>query len=147
MLKILGLASVVFSTTAMGFNLASNIENHCGVLRRTLEMLEEMQILLEYGVQTKEEIFTKIFSLDRYAIISQSNLEDTLLSQSEKEQLSEFYDRFGLTDLQGQLSYIQMIKSFFNHNLCELEKTKANKCKLYRTAGVLAGILLCLIII
>lgn len=147
MIKIAGFLGVIICTTALGFKYASNVESHCVMLRNVIKMLEEMQILLEYGVLTKDEIFKKIFLKPKYEIFDNTNLSESLLSQKEKEMLSDFYNQFGLTDLQGQLRYLQIVKSFFAESYDELKNEKSNKCKLYRTSGILSGIFICLILI
>lgn len=147
MIKLCGFFCLILSTTLAGFSFAKNIEERYSQQKLSLKMLDEIEIYLEYGVMTKDEIFTRIYENHSYDILREERLNETSLIQTEKSRLFEFYKSFGKTDLQGQLKYLEMVRAFFKESNAELKEIKNNKCRLYRTAGILSGIMVSLLLV
>lgn len=147
MIKLVGFVFVVSAFTLCGFHFASRVEERHRQLKLVVKMLGEIKILLEYGVMTKGEIFSKIFTDENYIVFDIKNLSLSMLDDNEKQNLTDFYNQFGTTDLQGQLYTLEMYKNTFSESCEEHKALKDNKCRLMRTSGVLLGIFLCLMFI
>lgn len=147
MVKLLGMIAVVASTTLIGFFSSREIESRSSQLEKAILMLDEIEIYLKFGVLRCDEIFDKISEKKDYDLLCENNLEKTSLLPKEKQVLYDFYKQFGTTDLDGQLSALSMYRSVISQSCDELNKIKQNKCRLLRTAGVLAGIFVCLVLV
>lgn len=146
MLKALGYIALISAFSSAGFFVSGDIAKHYEEQKSVIKMLNEIKILLEYGVFTKRELFEKVFSSDEFSKFSEENLASSKLSEKEQNSLSEFYNQFGKTDLNGQLSTIEIYLNEFALGAEELRQAKDNKCRLARTAGILCGVFVCLII-
>lgn len=147
MTKLVGMLSVLVALSLLGFFKADEIQKRYAQLRLGICMLDEFKIWLEYGVMTRTEIFDRVFLQKKYLTLKEENLDKALITQRDANALAEFYSQFGKTDLQGQLSYLNMTKELLTQSLTELKSVMDNKCKLYRTSGILAGIFVCIILI
>ena len=147
MIKTAGFIIVVITTTVYGFILSEDIITHHKQLCLVMRMLDEIRIRLEFNLSTREELFSFIFSKAEYGIFKTDCLGNSKLSESEKRMLLDFYNQLGTTDIQGQLSQIEMYKKDFQYKLSEHLKTKDNRCRLLRTGGALVGVFVCLLLV
>lgn len=147
MFKLIGALGVISSCGFLGFSFASKIEKRLYNTGKIINMLEEFEIFLNYGVMTKQEIFGKIFEKNEYSDYSEEKISECVLSEDEKAAVKDFYRQFGTTDLQGQLSAVLMYKKLFEESYKDQKAVKENKCRLYRTAGILSGIFICLLLV
>ncbi len=147
MIKTAGFIIVILTTTIFGFILSEDIITHYKQLSLVIRMLDVTRIRLEYNLSTREELFGYIFSKKEYEFFKADNLKKSKLSENEKRMLLDFYNQLGTTDLQGQLSQIEMFKRDFDYELSELKKTKDNRCRLFRTGGALVGVFVCLLLV
>lgn len=127
--------------------MSENISSHIKQLSTIIKMLEEFKIRIEYQLPTKDELFDYIFKNSSYKSFKECNLASTRLTSEEKELICSFYSQLGTTDLQGQLSMIEIYKKDFSNQLSKLSDNKDNKCRLLRTGGLLTGIFICLLLI
>jgi len=147
MIKTAGFIIVILTTTIYGYILSEDIILHHKQLCSVMRMLDEIKIRLEFNLSTREELFGFIFSKAEYEIFKADNLFNSKLSENEKRMLLDFYNQLGTTDIQGQLSQIEMYKKDFHYELSELLKTKDNRCRLLRTGGALVGVFVCLLLV
>lgn len=147
MIKLVGLMGIFLSLTLVGFSKAGDIQTRLSQLKTAHCMLEEIEIYLEYGVMTKYEIFEKVLSQEKYSFLTEQTICESKLDENEINHILSFYNQFGTTDLQGQLSYLKMTKEFITESVTQLKGDISNKCKLYRSSGILVGIFVCIILI
>ena len=147
MIKTAGFIIVILTTTIYGYILSEDIISHHKQLCSVIRMLDEIKIRLEFNLSTREELFRFIFSKAEYEVFKADNLLNSKLGENEKRMLLDFYNQLGTTDIQGQLSQIEMYKKDFQYELSELLKTKDNRCRLLRTGGALVGVFVCLLLV
>lgn len=69
------------------------------------------------------------------------------LNNSDKELLLEFGSGLGTTDIEGQLSHLELYRSIFQKRLQERQSEFKDKSKIYRALGLFGGISTALIIL
>lgn len=166
MIKILGIISIIISSTLIGIVGSEKLRNRVKELNLINYMLEEIAILIRYKAMTvyeivetltQNQIFNKLTFLNNFNSNLQipfkstwnKNIDDmpTSLIESDVKLLKSFGASLGTSDIDGQLSTIGVFKeSFF-----KLEKDATviydKKSKLYRSLGVLIGAFISIILI
>ncbi|MBE6837259.1 MAG: hypothetical protein E7509_04600 [Ruminococcus sp.] len=147
MIKIAGFIAVIISTSLIGMTLSENITKRYSQLRNVIRMLSEFKTRLEYHLPTREELFSYVFSKNEFKLFESRNLHLTKLNDNEKQLLTDFYNQLGSSDLQSQLSSIEIYIKDFEKELSELAAIKDNRCRLLSTGGVLSGFFICLLLV
>jgi stage III sporulation protein AB len=62
------------------------------------------------------------------------------LNKEDLTLLKEFFAKLGTTDVDGQLSHIDLYKEIFQEQYNKSKSDIEKKCKLYRMAGIFAGL-------
>ena len=70
-----------------------------------------------------------------------------MISHNERQVLNDFFLKLGKTDLYSRLNLIKMYKSVITESYDMISEISKNKCRLYRTSGILVSMMLCLLLI
>lgn len=89
---------------------------------------------MEYGT---EENLSIIFQ-----DCTEKYLKNLVLDKEEKRKISLLGERLGYLDREMQLRQLELYENDFQYLLCTLQKDKEEKKKLYRSLGVMGGIML-----
>lgn len=66
--------------------------------------------------------------------------EQPYLNQKDREILFELGKRLGETDLEGQLSFLEMTRELLERQRDEARDDSGKKCGMYRSVGILCGL-------
>lgn len=146
--KLIGAASVIVAGTYIGFDKSAVLEKRLSMLRNILRMFDETEILMNYGAFTTGEILERLSENECFEkIINKDSSVTRCLAEDEKRLINEYFSQLGTTDLQGQLSALKMYKTAFAEKFSDLKAVKDEKCRLYRTMGILAALFVCVILV
>lgn len=116
---------------------AGNIAGRCGeVLGGILRKLEAQNDKVKEG--SLGDIWKKVF---------EKGLADTHLSEREKERLILLGDSLGLRDTQTQINALDSYIDELDESIEELVKVLPTKTRLYRSLGVMLGIIITIIMV
>lgn len=167
MLKVIGGILIVVSCTAGGFFFASALRLRQEFLKDFLSFLHALKIRLRYS---SSDILTLIPQcsesrlLRPMALKMQQVTENTAffilwkewiasipknmgLLPSDTKALTEFGSELGMTDVDGQLSHIDLYISVFEKNLASARENLNQKSKLYKSLGFFLGTSIALMIV
>lgn len=165
--KITGLLLLAAAGTGCGIYAALRLKSRAALLERYLVFLKEVEIKVRFRQCSIEEILFSSYENEVLDFILQDcrkNLHtaphfsavwiETLskarkrgkLSQQEFLLFKEFSD-FGTSDVEGELSRLEMHRQKVTQHYETLLKEYADKGKLYRTLGIFGGTALGLIMI
>lgn len=161
MLKLIGAVILIFSTSMVGINFSSRLSERVRVLNTIKLMLEEISIQIRFRGLTVTEL---VQSLLRNQVLREceflSDVEKNLnavkdfskawsisvdnwnirgLKESDREFLKGIGCFLGCSDIDGQLSSLELSKE----KLLILQRDSVEQCerkgRLYRSLGVLSG--------
>lgn len=157
---------VVIFGALIGIKASDNLKKRCEHCALIIEMINRIGILIKYRSLSVYEIsselkmsrtFEKLDFIknlpEEFSGESFSSLwiraveEDCSLGDEEKELLISFSEVFGVSDIEGQLSSVLMLKE----NLKSIQEKRCfeyeKKGKLYRSLGIIAGVMTGIIIL
>lgn len=166
MAKIVGVIIVIVSSSLVGIYFSDKLKSRSKEIKNINYMFEQISVLVRYKALTVYEI---IDCLKQNQICSKLNFikeftqkEDisfeiewsdsidnspTYLNREDKRMLKSFGNVFGTSDIDGQLSDVELYRQNFskieNDAICEYEK----KSKLYKSLGVIAGAFISIMLI
>ena len=127
-------------------NCIQQSKNHIKCIKQIVLMIENIEILLSFNKMTIQNIF-KTYSMlnfikpiynnmvsgtDKY-ILGNVNLlwlnNTYYLKKDDKDNLKNFFNILGKSDLKGQISNCVLYKEIFKKSLDEIEKTEMLQCK------------------
>ena len=127
-LKLLGCAAVALSGLAFGVMKSRSLYARRDSLKRVLVFLSSLATNIRYS---SDEISS--------AVSAAANSSDAP-NNSDKELLLGFGEKLGKTDLEGQLSHIELYRALFQKQIKEAEDDAQKKSRLYRTLGIFGGV-------
>lgn len=146
--KLIGAASVIIAGTYIGFDRSAALEKRLSALKNIIRMFDETEILMNYGAFTTGEILERLSANECFEkIIKNEGTVTRCLAEDENKLVSDYFSQLGTTDLQGQISALKMYKTAFAERFSDLKAVKDEKCRLYRTMGILAGLFVCVILV
>lgn len=137
-------------------------------LEKIIMMINEMEILIRFRAMRTKEIIDEIYEQEsfknflfldnfKFYVDEENNnvvtswryaVEKTMfLNEDDKLILINIGEQIGSTDIEGQLSMLNINKNKIQHNLNEAEENLAVKGKMLRTVWPLMGIIISLVII
>ncbi len=137
-------------------------------LEKIIMMINEMEILIRFRAMRTKEIIDEIYEqesfknfifLDNFKFYvdeEKDNVVDSwrravektmFLNEMDKLILINIGEQIGSTDIEGQLSMLNINKGKIQHNLNEAEESFAVKGKMLKTVWPLIGIVISLVII
>lgn len=158
MIKIIGVIFIILSTSLAGFSFSEKLNKRVKELILFRHLLEEISILIRYKAVTifdlidnlknnicfKEFDFLKHIDIEHNSSFSQAfnvAIDNTILSLNKEDIriIKQFGSSLGKSDIQGQLSEIELYKESISLKINEAKIISENKAKLYRSLGVLIG--------
>lgn len=155
-LKLLGCAALILAGTAVGFLKARSLSSRKKLLRSVGTLMQDLATRLRYQ---SDDIFTSVTLAAKSAGLSIKEDADRsqgflpwwerqtkefapphVLHNSDKELLFSFGSQLGATDLEGQLSHIELCRTLLSKQLSDAEEELKQKGRLYRTLGVFGGV-------
>ena len=150
----------------IGIVISASLKMRAVQLKKLLQMLDEMSILIQYKAMRTKELIAEIGKHDGFKdlifleILNESlELEEDInigwksavkrtffLSNDDKDILLNVGEQIGNTDVNGQLSMLELNKSMIERNLAQAEMDYKIKGKMFRTVwgmcGLAAGIIM-----
>ena len=158
---------IIFSLSAgIGFTISKIYENRVKELREFKNILNFMKTKIKFTYEPLLEIFTQI------ANDNNTNIEkifgkmanqlqycqtqdvwnrciqeaDISINQEDKDILKKLGKLLGQTDVEGQVSEIEVTENFLDTQIEKAEEEKKKNQKMYKTLGVVVGLVFCIIL-
>ncbi len=172
MLKLFGLSLLIFASTAIGFYLAHRLRERCHQLGELLRILQVLETEIYYGSTPLSEAFHRLgeqgegvvarlfarcaYYLDHtdgwttYACWRQAivDMEPYLaLKQSDKAWLDHFGKVIGGSDRLDQHKHIRLLATHLTQAEKEAQQELHKQEKMYKTLGILGGLLIVILLI
>lgn len=122
-------------------------------MKFTYEPLAEIFKLIAKDNQTNvEKIFGQMANKIEYCQVREVwenciQEADISIKQEDKDILKKLGKMLGQTDIDGQISEIEVTEEFLNMQIEKAEEEKKKNQKMYKTLGVVAGLIFCIILI
>lgn len=172
MFKIIGVILIILSGTGIGFKASENL-----IIQNTrLKKLKELLIILRGEIRYNNTVMPQALRnisrktdicFQKFLIYVAENLEKyegktiaeiwndgvekelnkLLFGKKHLEKLKDLGNTLGFLDKEMQLSYVDLIIEQLEADIEENNQKMKDNCKLYRTLGVMGGILVVLIIV
>ncbi len=159
MFKIIALVVIVAVTSFAGNYFSASLKNRLVSLKKINYLIDEIMILLRFRSATVYEISAHLAENERFSefsflsgIVPSEGVPfrkiwcDALeknppsgLKKSDTELLADIGRQLGTSDVDGQLSILKLQQNEAEMLISSAEKDCAQKAKLYRSLGVLAG--------
>lgn len=167
----LSLAAVcILSAAGLGFLKGKNLRKRIRILEQMVRLLDHMESELEFGRESLPRIFAKLgkkssgnlqlFLQSTAREMTEENkticeifsknirlyLEDGAFSGEDLERLYAFGSELGYPDRQLQIHTVEVYRQEMRTLLEELKKQYPQSCRLFRTLGTAAGVLLAVLL-
>lgn len=165
-LKYLDLGLIIIITTYIGFYKSKKFSNRVKNLKDFKSSLNVFRSKIEFTYEPIKDIFeeiSKVVYQDNENIFKdfcESKNEDVTLSWNEavqnskldfkkedKEVLILLGKMLGKTDKSGQISQIDLVDNFLDKQILDSEEEKSKNEKLYKTLGVISGLVIAIILV
>ncbi len=167
-MKILGVALIIVSSSAIGIIKSINLSKRVYELELIIILIEKIKTYLRYNqLHTSEMIYelSQCSSFDRldfinycskklkkdsnFPLIWEESILNSKLSISTKDRniLIGLKDIIGARDIDGQLSGIDLTLGIIQENLNDAKQVKSVKGRMYRNLGILLGLGLSILIL
>ena len=154
-------------STAIGFLISKSYQNRVVELKEFKTILNIMKTKIKFTYEPLAEIFKqiakdndteieKIFGqmanqLSYYQVkeVWENCIQDADISikQEDKDVLKKLGKLLGQTDVEGQISEIEVTENFLNMQIENAEEEKKKNQKIYKTLGVVAGLVFVIILV
>ena len=158
------------ASTAIGILVSSKYKNRVSDLREIKNALNMFETKIRYTYETIPEIFRQIYDSFKnnesnvsniFKIASENmkykpagdawelalDISSTNMNKEDIKTLKGLNKLLGKTDLQGQISEIELTTSFLDVQITQAIKEKEKNEKLYKTLGMITGIAIVIILI
>ena len=162
--KYILLLAIFALSTAIGFFIAKSYQNRVVELKEfknilnimktkikfTYELLEEKQISKDNESEV-EKIFGQMANQITYyqaKDVWENCIQDADISikQEDKDVLKKLGKLLGQTDIEGQISEIEVIENFLDMQIENAEEERKKNQKMYKTLGIVAGLVFVIIL-
>lgn len=162
MIKFLGILLVIFSGCGAGIYLSERLSDKVKRLEKLKYMTDEIMTLIRYRHLTTSEIVQELGKDKNFEILGFENFRDErtfyenwsrwtdenkLFSSEERDWLKSFGSMLGESDTDGQISSITVHMSRLEKMIAETEREYRIKGKLFRSLGIISGVLVAVLII
>jgi stage III sporulation protein AB len=159
---------IIFSlSTIIGLTIAKMYENRVKELQEFKSVLNIMKTKIKFTYEPLEEIFKEIAQdgvtkVERIFKKMQAQIQykqaeeawtsciqeaDISIKQEDKDILKKLGRLLGQTDVEGQLSEIEVTQSFLDMQIEKAEEEKKKNQKMYKTLGAVIGLAFVVILI
>lgn len=165
--KYLLLIGILGLSTAIGFLISKSYQNRVVELKEFKNILNIMKTKIKFTYEPLAEIFKqiakdndteieKIFGqmanqLSYYQVkeVWENCIQDADISikQEDKDILKKLGKLLGQTDVDGQISEIEVTENFLDMQIENAEEEKKKNQKIYKTLGVVAGLVFVIILV
>lgn len=166
-IKTILLISIFSMSTAMGILISKMYENRVKELKQFKNILNIIKTKIKFTYQPLAEIFKEIskdksnkveeiFEKMTYKLVFEEVKDawseaiqeaDISLKQEDKDILKELGKILGQTDSDSQVNEIQVTETFLDMQIERAEEERKKNQKLYRTLGVVAGMVFVIILV
>lgn len=169
-IKSLSLFMILGASTWIGFLVSGKYKNRVSDLTEMKNALNMFETKVRYTYEAIPEIFTQISqtfnnnqsSIGKIFKIASENMKyspagdawnlaldvtDTNMNKEDIKALKGLHKLLGKTDVEGQLSEIELTTSFLDIQITQAIKEKEKNEKLYKTLGIVAGLAIVIILI
>lgn len=164
--KCMLLILIFFLSSAIGIMIAKVYENRVKELKEFKNVLNIMKTKMKFTYEPLEEIFKEISSNNSTKIeeifgkMSNQILygqvkdiwedciqeADISINQEDKDVLKKLGKLLGQTDVEGQVSEIDVTQSFLDVQIEKAEEEKKKNQKMYKTLGIVVGLVFVIIL-
>lgn len=165
--KLFLLLTIFILSTIIGIAIAKMYENRVKELQEFKSALNAMKIKMKFTYEPLEEIFIDISKNGKNNIskifkkmseqIKHQNVEDVWTSyiqnadisikQEDKNILKRLGKLLGQTDIEGQISEIEITQEFLETQISKAEEERNKNQKMYKTLGAVVGLTFVVILI
>ena len=166
-IKYLILAGIFGLSTAIGFLISKSYQNRVEELKEFKNVLNIMKTKIRFTYEPLLEIFKQIAKDNESEVekifVKMSNQlayyqakevwenciqdADISIKQEDKDVLKKLGKLLGQTDVDGQVSEIEVTEGFLDMQIEKAEEEKKKNQKIYKTLGVVAGLVFVIILI
>lgn len=159
MIKSVGVILIFLFFVLIGMYKSKKYVKHIKLIEKIIFFIKAIEIDIKSYGYTLSELFRnmnidKDFFIDNNSLISFNKVKikeciqsNQLLKRNEKDDLIQFFDYLGTSDLSGQLIFLDGTLEKFQTKYNELKEKKEQKCKLYSGLGILGGAFVAVLII
>lgn len=155
MLKLLLCIVIVVSSSVLGCHYSNKLLIRKSVLQKFIKELKSSVTQIRYTSATLCEIFSDKFSDfhftsdDVFATQWKTLVHsyEKSLDKSDVKLLISFAENLGTTDVDGEISHIEMYIDLLNSSVQDAQNNINQKSKLYRTLGLSSGILVSILLL
>ena len=158
---------VIFSlSTAIGMMISKMYENRVIELKEFKNILNIIKTKIKFTYEPLAEIFTQIskdnttkveeifakmanqLNYSQVKTVWENCIQeaDISIKQEDKDILKKLGKLLGQTDVEGQISEIEVIESFLDVHIDKAEEEKKKNQKMYKTLGVTIGLIFVIIL-
>ena len=165
-IKYILLIGIFGLSTAIGLAISKTYENRVVELREFKNILNIMKTKIKFTYEPLAEIFKQIANKNETnieKIFSQMAIQmtysqtrevwenciqeaDISINQEDKDILKKLGKLLGQTDVEGQVSEIEVVESFLNIQIDKAEEEKKKNQKMYKTLGVTIGLIFVIVL-
>lgn len=166
-LKYLLLIGIFFASSSIGLSISKMYENRVIELKEFKNILNIIKTKIKFTYEPLGEIFKQI-SQDKTTTIEkifdnmvlQLNIKrveeawcnciqnaDISINQEDKEILKKLGKLLGQTDVDGQVSEIEVTEKFLDMQIIKAEESKKKNQKISKTLGIVVGLVIVIILI
>ena len=172
LLKIIGSAVVVATTSILGYALSINYKRRPAELRELQGLLQMLENEIGYLSNLLVDAFEKISRSSRSKTVIffnaaaenlkscssigasnawekavRDNIETTSLNKEDEEILVSFGKMLGISDVEGQIKNIRLLQSQLKLQEQKAEESRQKNERMYKSLGVLGGIAIVIMLI
>lgn len=154
-------------STAIGLKISKTYENRVNELKEFKNILNIMKAKIKFTYEPLAEVFTSISNKNETNIekifgkmsnqikylhtrqVWENCIQeaDISINQEDKEILKKLGKLLGQTDVQGQISEIEVTEGFLDIQIEKAEEEKKKNQKMYKTLGVTIGLIFVIILV
>lgn len=146
---------IILSSTVSGFHFSNRLYKRKEILQLFISNLKDAQTRIRYESRNLCDIFSDKFSgfmfNNEQRFITQWSellkLYDKTLTKSDINLLMTFAENLGKTDVDGEITHIQMYVELLHSRINDAQNSINSKSKLYRTFGVCVGLLISIMLL
>ena len=164
--KYILLLAIFALSTAIGFFIAKSYKNRVVELKEFKNILNIMKTKIKFTYEPLAEIFKQISKDNESEVekifgqmanqityyqakdVWENCIQDADISikQEDKDILKKLGKLLGQTDIEGQISEIEVIENFLDMQIENAEDERKKNQKMYKTLGIVAGLVFVIIL-
>lgn len=164
--KYILLLAIFALSTAIGFFIAKSHQNRVVELKEFKNILNIMKTKIKFTYEPLAEIFKQISKDNESEVekifgqmanqityyqakdVWENCIQDADISikQEDKDVLKKLGKLLGQTDIEGQISEIEVIENFLDMQIENAEEERKKNQKMYKTLGIVAGLVFVIIL-